>query len=119
MQVGRPCAAARQPPRYGVDRSTMIAAPRFRQIASTCRWSVPQHPPTMVTCGIAAKETPFRTAIAGGALDAVCWPPPMGTLNRRTFLANVGSTSALVAAGSWLEAIGYAQVSRGPVRAFL
>ena len=40
------------------------------------------------------------------------------TVNRRTFLAGLGSTGALVAAGSWLEAIGYAQ-ARGPARAFI
>jgi alpha-L-arabinofuranosidase len=39
-------------------------------------------------------------------------------VDRRTFLAGLGSTGALVAAGSWLEAAGYAQ-ARGPARAFV
>jgi alpha-N-arabinofuranosidase len=37
---------------------------------------------------------------------------------RRTFLAGLGSTGALLAAGSWLDAVGYAQ-TRGPARAFV
>jgi alpha-L-arabinofuranosidase len=41
------------------------------------------------------------------------------TLDRRTFLAGLGKSGALLAAGSWLESIGYAQVSRGPARAVL
>jgi alpha-L-arabinofuranosidase len=39
-------------------------------------------------------------------------------VDRRTFLAGLGSAGALLAAGSWLEAIGYAQM-RGPARAFV
>src|SRR5918911_979244 len=38
------------------------------------------------------------------------------TVDRRTFLAGLGRAGATLAAGSWLEAIGYAQVSRGPAR---
>jgi alpha-N-arabinofuranosidase len=40
------------------------------------------------------------------------------TVDRRTFLAGLGSTGALLAARPWLEAIGYAQ-TRGPARAFV
>jgi alpha-N-arabinofuranosidase len=43
----------------------------------------------------------------------------MSKFDRRTFLASVGGAGALAAAGSWLQAIGYAQASRGPARAFL
>ncbi len=43
----------------------------------------------------------------------------MSSLNRRSFLAGLGATGALAASGSWLEAIGYAQTSGGPARAFL
>jgi alpha-N-arabinofuranosidase len=38
---------------------------------------------------------------------------------RRTFLAGLGRTGGLLASAWWLDAIGYAQVSRGPARAFL
>lgn len=38
---------------------------------------------------------------------------------RRRFLAGLGKTGACLAAGSWLDVIGYAQVSRGPARAFI
>ncbi len=41
------------------------------------------------------------------------------TLNRRTFLAGLGKSGALLAAGPWLQTIGYAQVSRGPARAII
>jgi len=40
------------------------------------------------------------------------------TVDRRTFLAGLGSAGAALAAGSWLETIGYAQ-ARGPARAFV
>ena len=40
-------------------------------------------------------------------------------LTRRRFLAGLGGTGAMLAAGSWLEMLGYAQVSRGPARAVL
>jgi alpha-N-arabinofuranosidase len=43
---------------------------------------------------------------------------PAGTVDRRAFLAGLGSAGALVASGSWLETIGYAQ-GRGPARAHL
>jgi alpha-N-arabinofuranosidase len=43
----------------------------------------------------------------------------MRPVDRRAFLASLGKAGALVASTSWLEAIGYAQVSRGPARAFL
>ena len=36
--------------------------------------------------------------------------------DRRTFLAGLGKAGAALAAGSWLDAIGYAQASRGPAR---
>jgi alpha-N-arabinofuranosidase len=39
-------------------------------------------------------------------------------IDRRAFLAGLGSAGALLATGSWLEAIGYAQ-TRGPARAFV
>jgi alpha-N-arabinofuranosidase len=39
-------------------------------------------------------------------------------VDRRTFLAGLGSAAALTASGSWLEAIGLAQ-ARGPARAFV
>ena len=42
----------------------------------------------------------------------------MRSVDRRSFLAGLGSAGAGVAAASWLQAIGYAQ-SRGPARAFL
>ena len=42
----------------------------------------------------------------------------MRSVDRRSFLAGLGSAGASVAAASWLQAIGYAQ-SRGPARAFL
>ena len=44
----------------------------------------------------------------------------MTECNRRTFLARAGAASAFAAAGSWLQAIGYAQAgARGPARAFV
>ena len=39
-------------------------------------------------------------------------------VDRRGFLAGLGGAGALLATGSWLEAIGYAQ-TRGPARAFV
>jgi alpha-L-arabinofuranosidase len=39
--------------------------------------------------------------------------------NRRRFLAQLGSSSAALAAGSWLDRIGHAQTSRGPARAVI
>ena len=39
-------------------------------------------------------------------------------VDRRTFLAGLGGTGALLAAGGWLDAVGYAQ-TRGPARAFV
>ena len=38
------------------------------------------------------------------------------SFDRRAFVAGLGKAGAALAAGSWLEAIGYAQVSRGPAR---
>src|SRR5687767_5263245 len=43
----------------------------------------------------------------------------MEPMLRRRFLSSLGRTGALLAAGSWLDLIGYAQVSRGPARAFI
>ncbi len=40
-------------------------------------------------------------------------------MNRRTFLESVGSSGAALATGWWLRRIGYAQASRGPVRAVI
>ena len=40
----------------------------------------------------------------------------MRASDRRAFLTGLGRAGAALAAGSWLEAIGYAQVSRGPAR---
>jgi alpha-N-arabinofuranosidase len=39
------------------------------------------------------------------------------SVERRRFLLDLGKAGALLASGSWLEAIGYAQASRGPARA--
>ena len=39
------------------------------------------------------------------------------TVDRRAFLASLGSAGAALATGSWLGAIGYAQTGRGPARA--
>src|SRR5688572_21560585 len=44
---------------------------------------------------------------------------PMDPMRRRRFLSTLGQTGALLATGSWLDLIGYAQVSRGPARAFI
>ena len=40
----------------------------------------------------------------------------MTSFDRRTFLAGLGKAGAALAARPWLEAIGYAQASRGPAR---
>jgi alpha-N-arabinofuranosidase len=39
--------------------------------------------------------------------------------SRRRFLANLGGAGAMLATGSWLDAIGYAQGVRGPARALV
>ena len=41
------------------------------------------------------------------------------SLNRRRFLTELSKSSAALAAGSWLSAIGYAQISRGPARVLI
>jgi alpha-N-arabinofuranosidase len=43
----------------------------------------------------------------------------MEPMLRRRFLSTLGRAGALLATGSWLDAIGYAQVSRGPARALV
>ena len=43
----------------------------------------------------------------------------MHPFNRRDFLGSLGKTGALLAAGSWLNLIGYAQSGQGPARAFI
>jgi alpha-N-arabinofuranosidase len=43
----------------------------------------------------------------------------MSAFDRRTFLAGIGRVGALAATAPWLQAIGYAQTARGPVRAFV
>jgi alpha-N-arabinofuranosidase len=45
--------------------------------------------------------------------------PAIARVDRRSFLSSLGRTGVLLAAGSWLDAIGYAQINRGPARAFL
>ena len=44
---------------------------------------------------------------------------PMRPVDRRAFLATLGKAGVLAATGSWMQAIGYAQTSRGPARAFV
>src|SRR5512138_3570320 len=39
--------------------------------------------------------------------------------SRRRFLANLGGAGAMLATGSWLDAIGYAQTVRGSARALI
>src|SRR5688572_31770465 len=39
--------------------------------------------------------------------------------SRRRFLSGLGQAGALLATGSWLESIGYAQAARGPARALI
>ena len=39
--------------------------------------------------------------------------------SRRRFLANLGGAGAMLATGSWLDAIGYAQGVRGAARALV
>jgi alpha-N-arabinofuranosidase len=41
------------------------------------------------------------------------------SFDRRRFLASLSKSGALLATGSWLDAIGYAQASRGPARALI
>jgi len=41
------------------------------------------------------------------------------SFDRRRFLSGLGKAGALLATGSWLDAIGYAQASRGPARALI
>jgi alpha-N-arabinofuranosidase len=43
----------------------------------------------------------------------------MEPMRRRRFLSSLGHAGAALAAGSWLDLIGYAQVVRGPARAFI
>jgi alpha-N-arabinofuranosidase len=43
----------------------------------------------------------------------------MTSSSRRDFLANLGGAGAMLATGSWLDAIGYAQGIRGPARALI
>jgi alpha-N-arabinofuranosidase len=43
----------------------------------------------------------------------------MTSASRRRFLSTLGRAGALLATGSWLDSIGYAQVSRGPARAII
>src|SRR3989337_1484145 len=43
----------------------------------------------------------------------------MTSASRRRFLSSLGRAGALLAAGSWLDAIGYAQAGRGPARALI
>lgn len=43
----------------------------------------------------------------------------MTSLNRRGFLSELGQAAALMAAGPWLGAIGYAQGGPGPARAYV
>ena len=40
----------------------------------------------------------------------------MHTINRRKFIAQLGASSAALAASSWLSGIGYAQIAKGPAR---
>ena len=42
----------------------------------------------------------------------------MTAFDRRAFLAGLGKAGAALAAGTWMQAIGYAQ-TRGPARAFV
>jgi alpha-L-arabinofuranosidase len=41
------------------------------------------------------------------------------SLNRRRFITELSRSTAALAAGSWLGAIGYAQISRGPARVLI
>lgn len=41
------------------------------------------------------------------------------SISRRSFLAALGTSGALLAAGPWLRTIGYAQIARGPARAIV
>ena len=40
----------------------------------------------------------------------------MQAVSRRKFIAQLGATSAVLAASSWLEGLGYAQIAKGPAR---
>jgi alpha-L-arabinofuranosidase len=41
------------------------------------------------------------------------------SIDRRRFLSGLGKAGALLATGSWLDSIGYAQAGRGPARAMI
>src|SRR5688500_7273256 len=56
---------------------------------------------------------------SGGSTSCEEGTSLMEPMHRRRFLSSLGRTGALLAAGSWLDLIGYAQVSRGPARAFI
>src|SRR5687768_10927792 len=56
---------------------------------------------------------------SGGSMNCEEGSSAMEPMLRRRFLSSLGRTGALLAAGSWLDLIGYAQVSRGPARAFI
>ena len=43
----------------------------------------------------------------------------MSPCDRRRFLLDLGKAGVLLASASWLDAIGYAQIARGPARAFI
>ena len=61
---------------------------------------------------------PAKSALPGRR--SVARSPRTSPLDRRSFLAGLGQAGAVLAAGSWLESIGYAQArTRGPARAFL
>ena len=59
-----------------------------------------------------------NTGHRGRTNDADTTSHDAAAVDRRTFLAGLGSAAALTASGSWLEAIGHAQV-KGPARAFV
>jgi alpha-L-arabinofuranosidase len=40
----------------------------------------------------------------------------MHAMSRRKFIARLGASSAVLAASSWLEGLGYAQIAKGPAR---
>ena len=40
----------------------------------------------------------------------------MQAVSRRKFIAQLGATSAVLAASSWLDGLGYAQIAKGPAR---
>src|SRR6516162_9828655 len=45
--------------------------------------------------------------------------PAMHTMRRRKFLAQLGASSAVLAASSWLGGLGYAQIAKGPARVII